>query len=151
METQAGMNKQLQLFEVARLNEVKKHLEKMKRLHQKSSKFDLILDRMIGTIGDYQRCLNNFSLTHPDFSLERISCFTEIMIQSLVSASIYSSVGCDFLTKTYGEADFNLIPNYTRDALLKFWLKEEALKPRLKFAIDGGWDGDRAFIRLLRL
>ena len=145
------MELQFQFFEVARLMDVRKHLEKMKRLHKKSSKFDRILDRMIGTIVDYKRCLDSYKLTHPDFALERVSCFTEIMIQSLISASIYSGVGCDFLTETYGDADFNLIPNYTRDALLKFWLREEALKPRLKFAIDGGWDGDRAFIRLLRL
>lgn len=147
------MDFQLLLFEMGRLMDVRSFLEKIKRSHRKSSNFELVLDNMIRTIGEYKSSVDKFGLGHSDFALERVSCFVEIMIQSLISASMYSYVGCEFLNRRYGDEAFDLIPNHTRDDLLKFWQKEtpRTLKPRLKFAIDGGWDGDRAFIRLLRL
>jgi len=147
------MDFQLQLFEMGRLMDVRSYLQKIKRSHRKSSNFELVLDNMIRTVSEYKSSVDKFGLSHSDFTLERVSCFAEIMIQSVISASMYSYVGCEFLNRQYGDEAFDLIPNHTRDELLKFWQMEgpSTLKPRLKFAIDGGWEGDRAFIRLLRL
>lgn len=143
------MEFQFKLFEISRLQKAKEILEQFLKFHAKKRNFQRVLQNILSIVENYLKMVDVFTLKHEDFELERVSCFVEIIIQSVISCSLYCQVGIDELHEVYGEEDFNLVSRKCRDALLTFWQRGIMLKPRIKAVLDHGWDED-TFIRLLR-
>ena len=144
------MEFQFKLFEIARLNRAKKILEDLRKNHAKKRNFQRVLENIISIVENYQKMIDVFGLEHDDFELERISCFVEIIIQSVISAGFYCNVGVEKLREIYGDEDLELISEKCKNALLTFWQRGIMLKPRLKNALDNGWNRE-TFIVLLKL
>ena len=144
------MEFQFKLFEIARLNRAKKILEDLRKNHAKKRNFQRVLENIISIVENYQKMVDVFGLEHEDFELERISCFVEIIIQSVISAGFYCNVGVEKLREIYGDEDLELISEKCKNALLTFWQRGIMLKPRLKNALDNGWNRE-TFIVLLKL
>ena len=143
------MEFQFKLFEIARLNRAKKILEDLRKNHAKKRNFQRVLENIISIVENYQKMIDVFGLEHDDFELERISCFVEIIIQSVISAGFYCNVGVEKLREIYGDEDLELISEKCKNALLTFWQRGIMLKPRLKNALDNGWNRE-TFIVLLK-
>jgi len=143
------MEFQFKLFEIARLNRAKKILEDLRKNHAKKRNFQRVLENIISIVENYQKMIDVFGLEHEDFELERISCFVEIIIQSVISAGFYCNVGVQKLREIYGDEDLELISEKCKNALLTFWQRGIMLKPRLKNALDNGWNRE-TFIVLLK-
>ena len=143
------MEFQFKLFEISRLKRAKKILEDLRKNHAKKRNFRRVLENIILIVENYEKMSEIFGLEHEDFELERISCFVEIIIQSVISAGFYCNVGIEKLRDIYGDENLELISDKCRNALLEFWQKGILLKPRLKNALDFGWN-KQTFIVLLR-
>lgn len=144
------MEFQFKLFEIARLKRAKKILDDLRKNHAKKRNFQRVLENIISIVENYQKMIDVFGLEHEDFELERISCFVEIIIQSVISAGFYCNVGVEKLREIYGDEDLELISEKCKNALLTFWQRGIMLKPRLKNALDNGWNRE-TFIVLLKL
>ena len=143
------MEFQFKLFEIARLKRAKKILDDLRKNHAKKRNFQRVLENIISIVENYQKMIDVFGLEHEDFELERISCFVEIIIQSVISACFYCNVGVEKLREIYGDEDLELISEKCKNALLTFWQRGIMLKPTLKNALDNGWNRE-TFIVLLQ-
>ena len=144
------MEFQFKLFELGRLQKAEKILKGFLHNHAKKRNFQKVLENILSIIENYQNAIVDFGIDHEDFELDRISCFVEIIIQSTISCSLYCHREIDELQKLYGQEDFDLISRKCRDALLTFWQKGIMLKPRIKNALDHGWNQETFIILLKR-
>ena len=135
------MERQLRLFEQARLKKAEHFLAKLSE-RRTDSACRKALRNIQTTIRRYKRS------QLPNFDIDRFGCFVDIVVQSVISFALYAQVGVDKLRERYGQAAFDHIRTKCRDALLTFWENGTLLEAKLDEALNNGWN-DRTFMVLL--